>query len=101
MSVALLSNMPDWPAALRLLGWLAAGGLGGALYFYAVWRNARALKGGGRLASVMAQAFGRFALMALLLALAATRGAGPLLATAGGVFIARAVVMRRLKDISA
>ncbi len=97
MSAAILSNWPDWPTALRLLGWLAAGALGGGLYFYAVWRNARALRGGGSLAMVMAQTLGRFALMALLLGLAASRGAGPLLATAAGVFFARALVMRRLK----
>jgi hypothetical protein len=98
MTAALLSKLPDLAAGLALAGWLAAGGLGGALYFHAVWRNARALRQGGSLPMVMAQTFGRFALMALLLGLAASRGAGPLLATAAGVFLARALVMRRLRE---
>ncbi len=97
MTVAILSNFPDLATALRLAVWLVAGGLGGALYFYAVWRNAMALKQGGGLAKIIAQAFARFALMALLLAWSASLGAGPLLATAAGVFCARALIMRRLK----
>ncbi|WP_298425862.1 ATP synthase subunit I [Rhodoblastus sp.] len=83
---------------LRLIAFFAAGIGAGALYFLAVWRNAQALAqaaGTGRTILAMA---GRFALMALALGLASRGGAGALLATAGGVLLARFFVVRRLKE---
>ncbi len=100
--MTLLPAAPDALSLLRLmavlLAFLAAGGAGGALYFTMVWRNARSLGRGGRLPVLLALLLLRFSLLAALLTLAAWQGAGPLLATALGVFFARAVVMRRLRD---
>ncbi|HUO53167.1 MAG TPA: ATP synthase subunit I [Rhodoblastus sp.] len=92
---------------LRLAAIVLLGAGGGALYFHAVWRNARALAqragtcagfaGAGFGATVLAM-FGRFALMAVGLGLASRGGPGPLLAAAWGVLLARFLVVRRLKD---
>ncbi len=83
---------------LRLIGFFALGIGGGALYFLAVWRNARSLAQGAGLRRTIFAAAGRFALMALALGLASRSGAGALLATAGGVLLARFFVVRRLKE---
>ncbi len=81
----------------RLSAFAVAGGLGGALYFVAVWRSATALAAGARLMKWLVPMLARFLLMGLLLGLAARQGAGPLLAAAAGVLLGRALVMRRAK----
>ncbi len=97
MTLPQLSSAPDWLLLFRLVAFLAAGGLAGALYFYMVWRNARSLRQGGRLSVLLALMMLRFTLLASLLAFAAWQGAGPLLGTALGVFTARAIVMRKMQ----
>jgi N-ATPase, AtpR subunit len=83
---------------LRLLLFFVLGLGGGALYFYAVWRNIRMLAHGAGMGKAIFAMFGRFALMALALGLASRGGPGPLLAAASGILLARLVVVRRLKD---
>ncbi len=91
-----MSFDPSW--TLRLAGFFALGALGGALYFYAVWRSALALARGGGASKTFIFLAGRFALIGAVLAFAAMRGGGPLLAAAAGLLLARAATMRRLKE---
>jgi len=90
-----LSRLSD---DLRLIGFLALGFGAGALYFLALWRNARSLARGAGPGRTMLAMAGRFALMALALGLASRGGAGALLATACGVLLARFVTVSRLKE---
>jgi hypothetical protein len=91
--LALFDGVSLW----RLSAFAAAGGIGGALYFLAVWRSTKALAGGARLSKALVPMLARFLLMGLLLGLAARQGAAPLLATAAGVLLGRALVLRRAK----
>jgi hypothetical protein len=88
----------SWLWALRLAGFLALGGVGGAFYFYAVWRNALALAGGAGLGRTLAFMLGRFVLLGALLVFAALHGAGPLLASAAGVLTARVWTLRQFRE---
>lgn len=90
-------SLPAWAMAVSVVLHLAAGGAVGAVYFRAVWWNVRQFVHGRRLGVVLALALGRLALLGGVLAAAALEGAAPLLAMAGGILIARAVVMRRLR----
>ncbi len=85
-------------SVLRLAGFGLLGLFGGALYFYAVWRSARALAGGAGLVRTVLFVLARFILLGALLVFASRRGAGPLLAVAAGVLAARFVMTRRLKE---
>ncbi len=85
-------------SVLRLAGFALLGLFGGALYFYAVWRSALALAGGGGLGKIAPFIVARFIVLGALLVFAGLRGAGPLLAAAAGVLAARLVMTRRLKE---
>lgn len=90
-------GLPAWAMAVSIALHLAAGYALGGVYFRAVWWNVRQFVHGRRLAVVLALALGRLALLGGVLAAAALEGAAPLLAMAGGILIARVVVMRRLR----
>jgi len=81
------------------LGVHLAAGIGlGVLYFSSLWWNARLFARGGGLSMTFALMAGRFALLGGTLALVSQEGALPLLVTAGGIFIARFAVMRRVRQ---
>lgn len=82
--------------ALTLSAHLIAGILLGLAYFGGLWWNARLFTAGGHARTAILLMAGRIALLGGLLTLASLEGAGPLLFTALGVLIARAVFMRRL-----
>ncbi|MDB5362140.1 MAG: hypothetical protein JWO51_3437 [Rhodospirillales bacterium] len=86
--------------ALGLAAHLVAGILLGLLYFGGLWWNARLFAAGGHATTSILLMVGRIALLGGLLTLASLEGAGPLLVMALGVLIARAVVMRRLPDLT-
>lgn len=88
----------SWSALPRLGVFLLIGGLGGALYFYAVWRSAGALVGGAGVGRTLVAILGRFLALAALLLLASQFGAAALLAGAAGVMIGRAIMLGRLKE---
>jgi F1F0 ATPase subunit 2 len=98
MSWLSFAGLPPWAMALDLLAHLTAGIALGILYFRGLWRNVRRFAGGGRAAAIIALMIGRFALLGGLLTLASLEGALPLLVMTLGVFIARAVVMRRVRQ---
>jgi len=82
--------------ALTLSAHLIAGILLGLAYFHGVWWNARLFTAGGHVTTSILLMVGRIGLLGGLLTLASLEGAGPLLAMALGVLIARPLVMRRL-----
>jgi len=84
--------------APSLTVWLAVGIAAGAAYFFIIWWSAGQFAGGGRITLTLALALIRLLVLGGLLMFASFRGAGPLLATALGVVIARFVVMRRLRE---
>lgn len=79
--------------------WLVAGIVAGIAYFTSIWWSTRQFANGGRLAATLALALLRLMLLGGLLALASFQGAGPLLAMALGVVVARFAVMRRLREV--
>ena len=83
--------------ALHLVGGIALG----ALYFGGLWWHARQFGQGGRIGALLAGTAVRFALLGITLWAASLEGAMPLLATALGVLLARAVVMRRVRTSTA
>jgi len=83
--------------APSLVAWLVVGIAAGAAYFMSIWRSAGQFADGRGIAMTLALAVTRLLLLGGLLMFASFRGAGPLLATALGVVIARFVVMRRLR----
>lgn len=86
---------------IRLVGCLALGLAVGALYFAAMWRSAQLFAGGGRTMAAVTLVVGRFAAIVLVLGGVATRGgAGPLLATALGIVVARWVAVRRVRALA-
>jgi len=77
------------------LGAHLAAGIGlGVLYFGSLWWSARLFAHAGRLRTTFALMAGRFALLGGALMLVSLEGAGPLLMTALGIFVARFGVMR-------
>lgn len=92
-----LAGLPAWAVGISLALHLA-GGIGlGTLYFRALWWNARRFAGNRGLAGPIMLAAGRFALLVGVLLLISREGAAPLLATALGVMIARAAVVRSVR----
>ncbi|MEO6091720.1 MAG: ATP synthase subunit I [Novosphingobium sp.] len=83
---------------LLLSAWLFAGLAAGAAYFASIWWSARRFADGGRLTMTIALSLLRLAALGGLLALASLQGAGPLLAMALGVVLARFGVMRRMRE---
>lgn len=86
--------MSQWPAWTLALNLAAGFGLGTAYFNNLRWTSDRLATGRGAAVTV-AVILGRFVLLGGALMLASWQGALPLLLTALGVFIARAVVMRR------
>ncbi len=81
------------------LGVHLAAGIGlGMLYFSSLWWSARLFARGGGLSMTFALMAGRFALLGGALMLVSLEGAGPLLMTALGIFVARFAVMRRVRQ---
>jgi hypothetical protein len=86
---------------LALIGCLVLGLVVGAIYFTAMWWSAELFAGGGRTSLAIALVAGRFALMVASLSTVAIRGGAlPLLATGLGIFIVRAVALRRVKAMA-
>jgi F1F0 ATPase subunit 2 len=80
-----------------LLLHVAAGIVVGTLYFASLWWNAGLFGQAGRVGLLIVVMAVRFLLLGGVLTAASLEGAMPLLATAAGVFIARAIVMRRAR----
>jgi F1F0 ATPase subunit 2 len=84
-----------------LAGYLAAGLLLGAAYFRTLrWTSDRLAAGSG-VRGAIAAIVGRFALLGGALAWISMQGALPLLLTALGVFVGRAVVLRQARVLAA
>ncbi len=82
------------------LAWLIVGVAAGAGYFASIWWSARQFADGRSISLTLAFALLRLLLLGGLLTLASLQGAGPLLATALGVVVARFGVMRRLRAVA-
>jgi F1F0 ATPase subunit 2 len=91
-------GLPGWTMLLSLAVHLAAGIAVGYIYFRSLWWNVRRFADGGGAARTIALQIGRFAVLGSLLTLASQEGALPLLVMALGVLIARAAVMRTLRE---
>jgi len=101
MSILHFDQFRDLTTLLAIAASLLAGFAIGLLYFLGIWWQARlfAARGGGLI--MIALILGRFAILAGALTLASMQGALPLLMAALGVFIARPVVMRRVRETQA
>lgn len=86
-----------WAIGLLLAAYLAGGIALGALYFRSLWWTARRFGDGSRAIATIALMVGRFALLAGVLVAVSLEGAMPLLTTALGIFIARFLVVRRVR----
>ncbi|MGY2736574.1 N-ATPase subunit AtpR [Sphingomonas sp. UYP23] len=85
---------------LLLALWLVAGILAGIVYFMSIWWSAQRFANDGGLATTIAVALLRLATLGGLLVLASFQGAGPLLAMALGIVLARFGVMLRLRAVA-
>jgi F1F0 ATPase subunit 2 len=94
------NSLPAWATYFGLAAQLAAGIIVGVLYFRSLWWNARRITAGGRVSTTIAVMIGRFVVLGVLLTLASLEGALPLLVMALGILIARALVMRRIREIA-
>lgn len=92
-----MTQFPAWTLVLNLTAGLV---LGGAYFSTLRWTSDRLATGRGLKATV-AVIVARFALLGGALTLTSLMGALPLLLTALGVLIARAVVLRRAGAVSA
>jgi F1F0 ATPase subunit 2 len=92
-----MTALPLAPNDLALaVGCFTAGTIIGAAHFLSLRWNVRMLTAGRSWLPVVALQLGRFAIMAVVLALITrTFGALPLLATALGILAARTVIVRR------
>ena len=93
-SVASLLYLPSWGSLIIAL---AAGLLVGIVHFASLRRNADLYVQQGKLWGAILVQLARLSLVVLILSAAAWAGAGPLLAAASGVLIARAAVLRRYR----
>ena len=84
--------------SVSLVAWVLAGIGVGTAYFTSIWWSAGQFSEGGRITVTLALALLRMIVLGGLLALASFHGAGPLLAMALGVVLARFAVMRRLRE---
>jgi len=89
---------PGWIFVLQMAAFFLLGIGGGALYLYAAWMSVQLLAKGAYMGKAMIAMTCRFGLLALALGLVSQRGAGPLLVAASGVFVARSLILLRLKD---
>ena len=81
---------------LHLVGGVAVGGL----YFGSLWWHARLFDGAGRIRMLLTGMAVRFAVLGGVLTAASFEGAMPLLVTALGVLVARALVLRRAGQVT-
>ncbi len=100
MNYLSVNNLPTLALILIVLAHLGAGIVIGMLYFRSLWSNVRQLAGGGRVTTMIALIVGRLALLSVVLVLASLEGTGALLATVLGVVIGRAVIMRKVRQIT-
>ncbi len=89
-----------WPAFAGLAAHLGCGLLLGGAFFLGLWRNAQLLGAGGSPLKSSALMIGRYALLTGLLVVASLEGPGALLATFGGVMIARSLILWRLRGVA-
>jgi F1F0 ATPase subunit 2 len=78
--------------------WVVAGGATGYAYFASIWWSTRSFADGGRVTIIVVLSLVRLVALGGLLFLASLNGAGPLLAMALGVVLARFGVMRRHRE---
>ncbi|MCW6512181.1 ATP synthase subunit I [Lichenifustis flavocetrariae] len=97
MSAWSFHGWSSWFIALSLAFHCAMGLVLGGLHFGGLWWNTRLFADGGRLTLAMAAMLGRIVVLGGVLTLVSFEGAPPLLATATGVLLARAVVTRRTR----
>lgn len=90
--------LPTWAMAVSLALHLAAGTGIGILYFHGVWRTTQRLASGNGIIRTIGLTLGRFAALGGVLFVVSLEGAPPLLVTALGVLIARAIVIRQTKE---
>jgi F1F0 ATPase subunit 2 len=79
-------------------GYLFFGLLAGGIHFHGLWWTTRLFAEGGRRTATVMLMLGRLILLGGLLAWASLEGAMPLLLMAVGVFAARVMVVRRLRE---
>lgn len=84
--------------AFSVIAHLTVGILLGLLYFRSLWWNVRLFTSGGHVTTTIVLFLGRFAVLGGLLALASLEGALPLLSMVFGLLIARAMVVRRIRE---
>lgn len=85
---------------LAVVAWFALGSAVGAAYFAGIWWSAAQFARGGRVTMTIVLALIRLAVLGGLLTLASVQGAGPLLAMAVGIVLARFGVMRRVRRVA-
>jgi F1F0 ATPase subunit 2 len=100
MSVWTFDGMPAWAMLLGFVAHLAVGVGLGIVYFRGLWWNARLFAVAGQVPAGVALMIGRIALLGGLLVLASLEGALPLLMMVLGVLVARAIVMRRIREVA-
>lgn len=83
---------------LGLGGYLIFGALAGGIHFHGLWWTTRLFAEAGRRTATIMLMLGRLILLGGLLTWASLEGAMPLLLMALGVFAARVVVVRRLRE---
>lgn len=88
-----------WPAFVGLAAPFGSGLLLGGAFFLGLWRNAQILAAGGSPVKTSALMIGRYVMLTALLVVTSLQGAGALLATTGGVMIARSLVLWRLRGV--
>ncbi|HME39592.1 MAG TPA: ATP synthase subunit I [Steroidobacteraceae bacterium] len=98
MTLPPFNSLPAWATILALALHVFAGIAAGALYFRGLGWSTRRFAGGGGAGMLALSGVLRLALLGMLLALVAQEGARPLLVTSLGVLIARAIVVRRVKE---
>lgn len=81
---------------LHLVGGIAVG----SLYFGSLWWNAQLFDRAGRVRMLLAGMAVRFTVLGGVLTAASFEGAMPLLTTALGVLVARALVVRRVRLVT-
>ena len=89
-----------WTTLTSLAPWLLAGLALGGVYMVLLARSVAAIAGPAAVGAAAAWLILRFGLAAIVLALAAMQGAGPLLAALVGFLIARTIAIRRVKGAS-
>ena len=86
---------------IGLIGYLLLGLTVGVAYFAAMWRSAELFAAGKRVGLAIGLVVGRLSLILAILAPIAIRGGAlPLLVTALGIVIARAIAMRRVRAMA-